>query len=132
MSPPPAQVVGKDAAPSGGTYRVRKGDSLSTIARRLGVPMPDLVAANRLTNVHRLSIGQTLMVPGEGQRFAPYVPELYTVQRGDSVWEVAARFNLDRGEIVALNQLHDNQRIYIGQQLRLLPDAAGAGASTGE
>jgi LysM repeat protein len=120
------------AAPAAGTYEVRRGDTLSVIARRLGVDMQDLIAANRLANAHRLRVGQTLLVPGEGESFEPFVPELYTVQRGDSVWEVAARFDLERDQVMTLNDLRAGQHIYIGQKLRLLPASGSAASSTGE
>ncbi|MEM9383538.1 MAG: LysM peptidoglycan-binding domain-containing protein [Pseudomonadota bacterium] len=120
------------ASASGGTYRVRSGDSLSVIARRLGVRQRDLVAANRLSNADRLSVGQVLVVPGKGQAFETYVPEVYTVRRGDSVWEVAKRFGIPRKRIISLNALKTGQHIFIGQQLRLKPVLGAPAASTAQ
>ncbi len=117
---------------TGGTYRVRNGDSLSVIARRLGVRQRDLIAANQLSNANRLSVGQLLVVPGKGQSFETYVPEVYTVQRGDSVWEVAKRFGIPRQRIVSLNSLQDGQQIYIGQKLRLKAALGAPAAATGQ
>ena len=71
-------------------------------------------------------------MPGKGQAFETYIPEIYTVQRGDSVWEVAKRFGVPREQIVSLNALQDGQRIYIGQKLRLKPVLGSAAAATGE
>ena len=45
-------------------YQVRKGDSLSTIARRNGVTVAALAAANGIRNVHLIRIGQWLVIPG--------------------------------------------------------------------
>ncbi len=44
-------------------YQVRKGDSLSAIARRNGVTVGALTAANHLTNPHLIVVGQWLVIP---------------------------------------------------------------------
>jgi LysM repeat protein len=41
---------------------VREGDTLYSLSRRYNVPVPDLVAANRLPN-ERIAIGQRLVIP---------------------------------------------------------------------
>ncbi|MGI6209922.1 MAG: LysM peptidoglycan-binding domain-containing protein [Anaerolineae bacterium] len=45
------------------TYTVEAGDTLSAIARALGVPLQALIDANELEDPSRLSIGQVLIVP---------------------------------------------------------------------
>ena len=54
-SPPPAKT---------GNYRVRAGDTLSSIARRHNTSATKLMSLNSLSNPNALSIGQTLNVPG--------------------------------------------------------------------
>ncbi len=51
-------------AASTGGYRVRSGDTLSSIARRHNTTATQLIALNRLRNPNTLSIGQNLIVPG--------------------------------------------------------------------
>ena len=45
-------------------YVVQSGDTLSAIATRFEVSVDDLAAANKLTNVDILSLGQELIIPG--------------------------------------------------------------------
>jgi LysM repeat protein len=45
-------------------YIVESGDTLSAIASKFDVSVNDLVAANKLTNVDILSLGQELIIPG--------------------------------------------------------------------
>jgi LysM repeat protein len=45
------------------SYQVRRGDNLTTIARRFGVPIEMIVAANQLTNQDSLAEGQILRIP---------------------------------------------------------------------
>lgn len=45
-------------------YVVTSGDTLTEIARKFDVPVGDLVAINKLSNVDILSVGQELLIPG--------------------------------------------------------------------
>jgi membrane-bound lytic murein transglycosylase D len=54
----PGPAISGDAE----TYRVRKGDSLSTIAKRSGVPKSQLMALNNIRNPNRIYPGQPLIL----------------------------------------------------------------------
>ena len=58
-------------------YTVKRGDSFYLIARRLGVPLRDLMNANPGIPASRLMVGDVLCVPscGEGCPAEPSVPE---------------------------------------------------------
>jgi len=51
-----------DRAP--GTYTVRPGDTLSAVATRTRVRVADLAAANKIIDVHRIRVGDRLVIPG--------------------------------------------------------------------
>jgi membrane-bound lytic murein transglycosylase D len=58
------------------SYRVRRGDTLASLARRHGVSMDELARLNRLSSRGQLRKGQTLRIPGSvsaarGKRSAP-------------------------------------------------------------
>lgn len=55
-APPPAQQ-------RRGTYVVKAGESLSTVARRTGVSIARLAHANGIADVHRIRAGDRLVVP---------------------------------------------------------------------
>ena len=66
-----AAVEAPPVAPSSATpvevrHQVRKGESLSLIARRNGVTVSALAAANGITNVNRIVVGQWLVIPTAG------------------------------------------------------------------
>jgi membrane-bound lytic murein transglycosylase D len=57
------------------THKVKKGETLGTIASRYGVSTADLQKANRITNANRISVGAVLTIPkamrgGGGSRSA--------------------------------------------------------------
>jgi len=64
---PPAAPPPRVAAPGPATsiYTVQRGDTLSEIARRHGVPAGEIAQANRLADPHRLTPGQLLVIPTE-------------------------------------------------------------------
>lgn len=51
------------ATPASGKYKVQKGDNPSTIAKKLGIKVSDLLDANPGLDPRRLRIGQELNVP---------------------------------------------------------------------
>lgn len=53
--------VAKPSAPA--SYKVRSGDTLSTIAQKHGVPVSELVKANRIRNPNLIFANQTLRIP---------------------------------------------------------------------
>lgn len=52
-------------------YQVRRGDTLSQIARKTGTTVSQLVAMNELSSHHRIYAGQVLQLPERGGSSAP-------------------------------------------------------------
>ena len=60
------QTIGAPAGPDTGIYIVQRGDWLSTIARRFGVTLSALLAANpEISNPDRIEVGQQIRIPAE-------------------------------------------------------------------
>jgi LysM repeat protein len=132
-----ARVVAVDTVPpptvSEGVYRVRRGDTLSSIARRFGVSERDLASVNRLRHRNRIVVGQDLQLPegaSDGRHSARETTGgIYTVRRGDTLYAIARRFGVTTGDLVALNDLSDRSHIRPGQRLRIpSPDTETASA----
>lgn len=60
--------------PTGGTYVVRTGDTLSAIARRFGTTVAAIAQANNISNVNLIYVGQVLVIPGGGTNPVPVTP----------------------------------------------------------
>jgi LysM repeat protein len=56
-------VVTVPTAGQGKTYVVQRGDTLLSIARRFGLTVKQLQAANNISNPDRIYPGQTLTIP---------------------------------------------------------------------
>ncbi len=113
-------------------YRVKRGDTLSGIARRFGVRQSELMALNRLRNRNHLRIGQVLNLPirypqrAVARSASPNrVPEpipadgLYRVRRGDNVTEIARRFGVGTTDLLTVNRIRNPNRISVGQVLQI-------------
>jgi len=46
------------------SYTVQKGDNLASIAKKTGAKQQDIVNANKLPDPSRITVGQTLVIPG--------------------------------------------------------------------
>ena len=97
------------------TYIVQKGDTLYSIAAKLGTTVQELKNINNLTS-NTLSIGQVLKIPTE--EIYEEEETLYTVKAGDTLYKIAAANNITVDEIKALNNLTSNN-LSIGQLLKL-------------
>jgi LysM repeat protein len=111
----PAQSAGGSGC--GQFYTVRSGDTLYRIAVRFGTSVSALVNLNGLSNPNLIYAGQTLCVKPGGQ-----VPWgfLYTVQRGDMLRTIAARYGWSTWYLANVNHIANPDRIYVGQVL-LIP-----------
>lgn len=108
-------------------HRVRGGETLSHIARRYGVGVAEIRAANGGLNPNRLQVGQRLRVPalgGSAVRVASTSSAAdepswttYRVRRGDTLWGIARRHGVSVTQIRRWNGI--GSRIYPGQSIRL-------------
>ena len=106
------------------THVVRAGENLSAIARRYGVTVEELVETNGLNNPDLIYAGQVLAIPGA----APAGSNVYTIQQGETLSEIAARYGVPVERIMAANNLPNRSSIAEGQQL-VIPDAVQASAA---
>ncbi len=94
-------------------YIVQKGDTIYSIAKKMGIKANDIINANNLEN-YNLSIGQELIIPSSSMTVED--SEIYTVVSGDSLYKIANKFNTTVDEIKRLNNLTSNT-LSIGQKL---------------
>ncbi|MBO9309741.1 MAG: LysM peptidoglycan-binding domain-containing protein [Chloroflexi bacterium] len=136
----PAQAQGGNR-----TYVVQPGDTLFSIAARFGVSLSELATINGFYDIHRLFVGQVLVLPASTIVPRPVVPvrpvvppilaqpvfppdttattgttfTAYTVRRGDTLAKIAARFGATVAAIMSANRISNPNVIFVGQRLRV-------------
>lgn len=116
-------------------HRVVSGDSLSSIAQRHHTSVRAIMAMNNLSSKHYLRVGWKLKIPTGRSSVAAVEQETaasdkakegglskYTVEKGDSLWEIANRHGTSVKAIQALNSL-EGARLQVGQVL-ILPSGS--------
>jgi membrane-bound lytic murein transglycosylase D len=109
------------------THRVRRGETLSHLARRYHTSVRAIMEANNLRRANYVRVGQRLRIPARWKS-RTYVlarqaaeadtskPLRHTVKRGDSLWLLARAYNTNVREIMRLNDM-TSTRLHVGQVL---------------
>ncbi|MBI5035393.1 MAG: LysM peptidoglycan-binding domain-containing protein [Chloroflexi bacterium] len=104
------------------TYTVQRGDWIYALARRFGVTVAALLAANPGIHPNLLYPGQVLSIPsGTTPQPDPPPPSgnTYTVQRGDTLYSIAVRFKTTIMALQIANKLANPNFISPGQVLTI-------------
>lgn len=91
-------------------YQVQKGDTLWDISRSFNVDIQTLTSINNLNRNSILKIGQTLQIPGSGQR-------LHVIRPGETMWDIAARYKVSLTSLKAANPSKNPVNLKINDQL---------------
>ncbi|MBZ0106363.1 MAG: LysM peptidoglycan-binding domain-containing protein [Sulfuricella denitrificans] len=114
------------------TYTPGRGEKLSSIAQRFGIPLARLKEINAI-NGHKKQVAQTLLVPvtksGNAPALLAHIPApetsgdgrktTYTVARGDTVLSIAKHYGMTPAELKSRNGLKSNN-LARGQKLTVL------------
>ncbi|MDQ3570666.1 MAG: M23 family metallopeptidase [Actinomycetota bacterium] len=123
-----------------GTYKVRRGENLSLVAKRTGVPVAALARANAISDPDHLRPGQVLRIPpekasaprseagvGPGRALAPLPSPVivvdgtgrYRVRRGDTLAAIASRHGISVSELKRVNGIGRGSSLRTKRTLRV-------------
>jgi len=131
-----------ETASNGKIYTVRKGDTLLAIAKRNGVKAEQIKAWNKLSS-NRLALNQKLRLatPEKVETKTAKVAKTnkpnaephhastakaqpkqkqYTVRRGDTLYSIAQRFDVDLDDLRRWNKLTHKSRLFPGDKVTIL------------
>jgi LysM repeat protein len=107
------------------TYTVAPGDSLSYVANLYSVAVDEIVQINHIANPNLIFIGQKLDIPGGQGAQSSTSAETYTVQLGDTLSQIAARYGVSVDTLAQANSI-DNPGFIVEGDTLVIP---GTGAS---
>ncbi|MCP4118160.1 MAG: LysM peptidoglycan-binding domain-containing protein [Desulfobacteraceae bacterium] len=109
-------------------HKIRRGDTLSGIAKRYHTSLRRITSANNISKRSILRVGKVLKVPGANTRIpvsvagaaarTPGKAVKYTVKQGDNLWLIAGRYRTTTKKIMAANRLKSSA-LHIGQKLKI-------------
>jgi membrane-bound lytic murein transglycosylase D len=108
-------------------HRIRRGESLSTIARQYHSSVRKIMWANNLNRSSFIVAGKKLKIPLRGttsyiqetdNKDKMNLPSTHVVHSGDSLWIIAKRYGTTTKKIQELNNL-STMKLHIGQVLKI-------------
>lgn len=119
---------------------VAPGENLYRISLRYNVSMASIAQRNNIANYNLIYVGQRLVISGSsggtGPTPVPSTPApgggtvTYTVVRGDTLGNIARRFNTTVADIASRNGITNPNLIYVGQVLTISGSGGGQTPST--
>jgi LysM repeat protein len=97
-------------------YLIRYGDDLSKIAKRFNTTEKTILEINNIPFPDMIREGKEIIVPINKEKYFEY----YTVEKGDNLYAIARRYNINPDLLAILNGLNNDDYIYPNQQI-LIP-----------
>lgn len=94
-------------------HKVRKGDTLYSLAKKYSLSVDDLAEANDISPRKKLALGRVLTIPGEAQKEPKKAKSelTYTVARGDTLKSISRKFGTTVDEILQTNNIKDPEML---------------------
>lgn len=105
------------------SHKIRKGDTLASIAKQYHVDVDALKAFNHIKKANRLKVGQIIKVPAKSVNVASAGTSsdkkmrTYRVKRGDSLSKIAASFGVSVSQLRQWNNFDSGTLLYPGSRI---------------
>ena len=113
-------AAAQPATTSNRSHKVKKGETLLSIARLYGTSHKELAALNGLRNPDQIRIGQTLLIPGgtigNGGDFA-VGERRHLIKRGETLYSIARKYGTTVRRLTRTNRIQRADKLNIGQLL---------------
>ena len=97
-------------------YTIKKGDTLESIARSYHTSVDNILDLNNVRYLSDLRVGNEIVVPEEKEMYF----NTYLIEKGDNLYSIARRYNINPSLLAALNGLNMDDYIYPNQEI-LIP-----------
>ena len=99
-------------------YLIKSGDTLEGIAKKYHTTLDNILDLNNVRYMSDLRVGNEIIVPKEKEMYF----NTYLIEKGDNLYSIARRYNINPSLLAALNGLNMDDYIYPNEQI-LIPKA---------
>lgn len=103
------------------THVVAQGENLQIIARNHGVPVQDIIDANRIEDPGIIQPKTVLVIPKSRESGKSTKPKSskYTVRKGDTIWGISRQFDVPSADLMRWNKLSPTAQLRPGDKLTI-------------
>lgn len=95
---------------------IKDNDTLASISKRYNVNLNELLKLNNINSYNDLRVGMDILIPDNKDKYF----NVYTIEKGDSLYKIAEKYNINPTLLASLNGLEMDDYIYPNQEL-LIP-----------
>ena len=96
-------------------YQIEYGDTLESIANKVGTDKANLMDINGFSSEEELIVGNLMIVPNTKNNIFMN----YSVKNGDSIYSIARMYDVDPDTLLLINGLNKDDFIYPNQQIMI-------------
>ena len=97
-------------------YLIQQGDDITSIAKKFNTKESIIMDLNNIAFPDMLREGKEIIVPINKEKYFEY----YTIKKGDSLYAIARKYNINPDLLAILNGLNSEDYIYPNQEI-LIP-----------
>jgi N-acetylmuramoyl-L-alanine amidase len=106
------------------TYIVRKGDNLDSIAQKYNTTPETLMEVNEIKSKNIIYVNQKVTIPtaianSADDHEGKSQPFIHIVKRGDTLENIALKYDITVAELMTFNNIKKKDRIYVKQKLKV-------------
>ena len=96
-------------------YQIQENDSLKEIAERFNTTVKDILEKNNICYPEEIRVGMRIVIPQAKEQYF----NTYTVMKGDSLYKIARKYNINPELLAAFNGLNFDDFIYPNEQIMI-------------
>ncbi len=97
-------------------YSIKEGENMENIAKKFNTDINTLKSLNNIYFDDQLRANMEIIVPKNKDQYFNY----YVIEKGDSLYEIARKYNINPELLASMNGLNINDYIYPNQEI-LIP-----------
>lgn len=94
-------------------YQVKKGDTLTRVAKIYYITLEELITVNEISNPDLILSGDKILIPAETKMTQ------YQVNKGDTLYKIAEKYMIDIRILINYNYLNDPDLLQVGQVINI-------------